>query len=1165
MRRLLAFALFAACSGQPQKVSPVPPTAEPPAARPADPELPPRLDALRDHGHVKGWQVSSVCTDDNGRRVGARFVHDTTGFTLDWFQIETAPQGYIWVTTFPTSDMGEPHTQEHLLLGKGNRGRRFGSNEVMRLAASTAFTSQWHTQYAFNTIGGPDAYWDEFADQLDTLLHPDYTDEEIRREVRNFGIEKTGLEEKGTVYNEMVRAYEGPDAVVNRAIGQLVYGVAHPLSYEAGGYPEAIRRMTPADIRTYHHDHYTLGNMGLIAAYPSTMPLESVLARTDAILAKQGGPRGHVFTEAEMPAVKGAIAGSGTVVEFPDADGTGQGIVEIAWPATRNLELADRTLLGLFIDAFAGDEATPLYAKLIDGKRRVIDTGATRLIASVSRDQGQTVAIELDGVRPDHLDRKTLDDLRAIIAGELTRIAKLPDSDPELIAFDKRVKARVVAKRRSLARFMDQPPGFGERGEDDRWLVQVMDLAKVPGFEKSMTMKPALTAVEDVLAQSGNPWRDRIAKWGLLEKPYAAAAKPSPQLRKQLDDARVKRGTDELARLQAEYKTPDAAATLAKYQTVYDAATHELEASQAAVAMPPLVPSPPMTLDGGLKYETGELSGVRTFTATFDSMQSMKVDLAFDFASAVDPKDHMFLAGFPGLLSGSGVIVDGKPISAADMADRLRDELLAFEVRYIGNNRTLREELQLSGQGLGVGEAKRALEWIRRMMLAPDWRIENLPRLRDVVSHELAAQRKRMQDSEEMWVDDPRDAWWHQDALQAHTNSFLTQEWDLQRLAWMLADPGEAKQRADVIAQVNAIAAPAKRPQLVAAAQKLAASSSPVVKQLGADLQVLLAEIPDDSLAQDWPFVCRQFVKDFSSGAPAALKKLEAIRAQIVRAGKARIVVVGSAANEQAIAADLKTLVDAIPTTAPVAIKQAPKGQFRARVTARTKSTSPYVGLIAPSTSSGVHINLAPLPHYADTRDDSVLDYLASNLYTGHGAHSMFSQTWAAGLAYSNGLRPHIDQGYLEYYAERCPLLPTTLQFVIDRLRAAKPDENIARYAVASAFGSLFGARVSRAFEYRAEKMAADLVDGQPPDMVRAFRAKILELAAKPGFAKTLFDRMLEVYGHVLPGVGKLAPADVPFVIGNAKQLAAQQDYLTKAVGKSAQLTILYPRDFWIP
>ena len=38
-------------------------------------------------------------------------------------------RSYIWVTTYPTSNMGEAHTQEHLLVGKGSKGRALGSKE----------------------------------------------------------------------------------------------------------------------------------------------------------------------------------------------------------------------------------------------------------------------------------------------------------------------------------------------------------------------------------------------------------------------------------------------------------------------------------------------------------------------------------------------------------------------------------------------------------------------------------------------------------------------------------------------------------------------------------------------------------------------------------------------------------------------------------------------------------------------------------------------------------------------------------------------------------------------------------------------------------------------------------------------------------------------------
>ena len=174
------------------------------------------LAALEPGKAVHGFTASAVYLDGADQPMGARFVHGKTGFTLDYLRIESAPQGFLWVTTYPTSDKGEPHTQEHLLLGKGNRGRKLASFEAMALAESSAFTEQYRTCYDFHTVAGHDVFWPVFEDQLDAALSPDYTDEEIRREVRNFGVDRADngtlrLEEKGTVYNEMVRHFGSND------------------------------------------------------------------------------------------------------------------------------------------------------------------------------------------------------------------------------------------------------------------------------------------------------------------------------------------------------------------------------------------------------------------------------------------------------------------------------------------------------------------------------------------------------------------------------------------------------------------------------------------------------------------------------------------------------------------------------------------------------------------------------------------------------------------------------------------------------------------------------------------------------------------------------------------------------------------------------------------
>jgi Zn-dependent M16 (insulinase) family peptidase len=151
------------------------------------------------------------------------------------------------VKSFATSDQGEPHTQEHLLLLRGVRGRTLATKDSMSLITSSAYTETWRTSYFFNTAAGVDTFFDYFAEQQRAMLHPDYSDAEIRLEVRNFGVtrEPDGrlrLEEKGTVYNEMVASMANGAWQVYKAQNHALYGLRHPLSFNQGGEPAGIGR-----------------------------------------------------------------------------------------------------------------------------------------------------------------------------------------------------------------------------------------------------------------------------------------------------------------------------------------------------------------------------------------------------------------------------------------------------------------------------------------------------------------------------------------------------------------------------------------------------------------------------------------------------------------------------------------------------------------------------------------------------------------------------------------------------------------------------------------------------------------------------------------------------------------------------------------------------------
>src|SRR5262249_19040977 len=163
-----------------------------------------------------------------------------------------------------------------------------------------AFTDQLMTVYQFNTAGGPEAFYQLLEKHLDALLKPDYTDEEIRREVRNFGV-ATGpdgktlmLEEKGTVYNEMSSSSRNPAFIIERELSTELFGPNHPLSYSSGGLPSGIRELRPEHIRSFHDANYHLWNMGMVCALPREMSLAGVLARLNRSL-----------TAAEPGALKG--------------------------------------------------------------------------------------------------------------------------------------------------------------------------------------------------------------------------------------------------------------------------------------------------------------------------------------------------------------------------------------------------------------------------------------------------------------------------------------------------------------------------------------------------------------------------------------------------------------------------------------------------------------------------------------------------------------------------------------------------------------------------------------------------------------------------------------------------------------------------------------------
>jgi len=1132
---------------------------------------------------INGFRTVAVYLDDSGRPMGARFRQIRSGFTLDLLGIQSVPQAFIWVTTYPTSNMGEPHTQEHLLLGKGNRGRALGSAEPMSLVNSSAYTMQWMTCYHFYTSAGPDIFFEEFERTFEALIHPDYSDEEIRREVRNFGVSAgpggaLQLEEKGTVYNEMTTSMDQPQWRLFQAAGKTVYGPEHPLSFSSGGLPEALRLIRPADVRRFHAAHYFAGNMGMIAALPKEVPIDTALAKIDAALDRVE-PRHPVLpitTADKLPAPQPAQAARIEYVRYPSHDDQQPGSVILLWPAERNLNHQGFELLSLFLDNVGGDSDTNLYRLLVNSGTRTADFGIKGVNAFADTDQGNPVYVMFRDVPVSHMNDADLAALRGHVQAELARIAAYPDGSPELAAFNARLKGRIQERRRELAKFVNSPPGFGFRNASSDWVTHLYRLNREPGFRKSLTEKEELDSLEKLIAGDRNVWREDLAQWKLTGvTPWIEAAKPDPALVTQEEKERTARASAEVTRLEEKYGVKSEQAALDRYQAEYDAATKVIDAAAAEVKTPAFLEHPPLTFDDPLEFSTRSLpGGIPLVNSTFDSMSGATAGIALRLDGV--PEDQLvYLSMLPQLLTRAGVIENGKPISYQDMTGRLRNEILSLDARFRINPMTDRYELVVRGAGNNLAESERALEWMKLVLFHPDWRTENLPRLRDLVDQTLGAIRNTTQMPEEAWVDDPARAWRRQDnPLLLTTSSFMTREHNVFRLRWMLMDGrsdgvyrfldelakagGSRSQRKALLSSIE--------DGKYAAIGSLPAASKTVAIAAARDLEAVLPEIPDDSLAADWRELCLEMRRDLETGPEKTLAALEAVRQSLLVTGGARMFLISSPASQANLTAGLQELPPMLASGKITKATYRPGLRVAERLHGRDpRATHPvFEGLVNANSQGGVFLNSAPATSLQDTSPDKLLDFLASNLYAGHGAHGIFMKTWAAGLAYSNGIRVRLVDGRLNYYAERTPLLPQTLEFVIGELKNVKPDASLVDYAIAGAFD---GTRSASPYEERGEAMADDLADGLTADVVKRFHRAILDLRHRPDLATELFRRMPKVYERVLPGMGipsQQVAGGVYFVIGPEKQLDAYQQYLTKAEGPQSLLFRLYPRDFWL-
>jgi len=500
------------------------------------------LSSLKKNQPVADFRVANLYADSDGRVVGAKFWHALSGAPVYLFQIETVPQTFMWIDAPDSSNRGLPHSLEHLLAGKGTKGRYVNLLGDMRLSQTVAASPQDYNFYGLASGTGMTGFFEQFHAWLDALYRPDFTDLEAEWESYHFGIssdpatKRKTLIEKGSVYDEM-QTGQGLYTYFFE-LNKRVFGDTNPFAFYAAGVPDEMRHVTPNDIRRFHADHYRLGpTTGFIFALECKENLSKFLRRISREFREfsDANPRTRQHAPLAGEPKYPIHPSSNTEVSlhaFPSGSEADRGEVRFAWRAAQTDSSTDLKLLQLFFRALADGDKSLLYKSLVDSKTRSLDSGATNVESRVFLENSPRFPVEFVGMSGIPGNRITVDSverLRRHILAQIQEVSRYPDNSQPLAAFNQLAESYAEAWRRAEKVWIKSAPLFGTSYKTE-WKEHLNYLDMDPSFIRSLSDEPVWRDAEQQLRSGTNIWREVIQRFRLLEVPFATASVPSPKL-----------------------------------------------------------------------------------------------------------------------------------------------------------------------------------------------------------------------------------------------------------------------------------------------------------------------------------------------------------------------------------------------------------------------------------------------------------------------------------------------------------------------------------------------------------------------------------------------------------------------------------------------------------
>jgi Zn-dependent M16 (insulinase) family peptidase len=1065
---------------------------------------------------LEGFQVINLYGDQDGTPVGAKLRHIRTGAPVYLLQIETVPQAFMWVDTPDLSNRGLPHALEHLLVGKGTKGRYLERLEALRRGKMTAVT-WWDFTYYETSAETKADFFDLFHAWLDALYRPDFSDLEAEREFYHFAIktdpntqEKT-LVEQGSVYNEM-QAQQHVNDYYDAAFMQAL-GDQNPFSFFSGGVPDEMRDVTPQEIRAFHAKYYKIGpSTGFIFVVPPTYGLSDFLRRIGRDLEAFAGSRGAPQlepTSEDKP--KYPISPSTTtdikIFPFPNTITTAPAEIRLAWKPRLVASHTDAKLLALFFKALADGQDSLLYKTLIDSRTRQLDLGAT----SVESEPFFRLSpyfpmwnVGISGTPGDRISKERVEQIRELILDKIAEIVRYPDHSEGLLAFNQQIASLANASRRTERVWSRTPPGFGSA--DSTWKEHLEYLELDGSFVRSISEEPVWQDVDRQLASGTNFWRSLIENSHLLDTPYATASAPSPSLWEQVEAARTERLREKTIDLMRKYGSKSSQEALTSFEKGETARGKEADDIEARTATPHFTKNPPLTADDSIRYRQFLIGTVPVVASFFDRPPTIDIALWFDLRT-IPVQYYKYLSLFPRCLDSLGLKQGDQTIPYERLLRDIENNVYTLSIDHDSNLLSQRASLSIR-VSVNREDFRHALRLLADITRHNYLDVSNVPRLRDLVSDLIASDDSYAAQANQDWLLSTNLLRFQNDELFLALNSpFARAHWD-SRLQWLLHEPvsRENIQGLTAFSDEVLLASGTSKAELVDKLDKLHVSG--LESELVHYWRRHLDSFPDDQLRPGFQQLTRDVQQDLATGPDKVVEDLKRLQTLLINRNTLRVSISSDETTFRNHRAELARFLRSIPT-ASLLPQQSSKGKER-RITPLeqrynlTALPHPwYIGLVNPNATTADISLRADFPGFANSDRKSLTRIMSANLLSSAAPHSFFREAYNVGLAYSSGVTTFPRYQSIVSSAIRSPDISSLIQ-LSNSVAANIPelrDTISVDYALSQSFPA---SRSSATFTQRADWLARDIWDNQPPRKLRRYSQELLKIRREPGLFSEL-------------------------------------------------------------